>query len=484
MAAPAEPAATNESEREKNAADPETAPPRDENVSPRRTATETPSLERPDDSNDESPRRSRVPTPVSPSRSPERHSDALDQQSPGSLADAADPASVDPASAATATVDCPPGFVGRVIGKGGETIKGLQAQSGAHITIDQNFPEGVPRKIFISGSRGCVSIAARLVEELLRGVSGPLGGGVGPGQAQSSVRCPKEMVGRVIGRGGETVKGLQAATGARIQIDQSAAPCVVTITGNPRCVDAASRAVADVVRGGSTATYGAANRRREAHMSMSMAAMYGGPIPMRGAVRGRGRTDADAGAGVDVGVGPHYARGALYGEYEYPPGLGEYSREYAARGAHMEMAQLEHQFAAMGYGHPGGLMGVPMGPGHPGVRFGAPPYGNPNGFPYGAPDAYGGYGGDPGAYPPHAGSEMSAMYAAQMMQAHMMPPGQTRGGWIGAARGRSGPSARGPAAADGASGADGADAPRRLGVPRADGAVPAVPARRAGGARD
>ena len=92
--------------------------------------------------------------------------------------------------------------------------------------------------------------------------------------------------------------------------------------------------------------------------------------------------------------------------------------------------------------------------------------------------------GDPGAYPPHAGSEMSAMYAAQMMQAHMMPPGQTRGGWIGAARGRSGPSARGPAAADGASGADGADAPRRLGVPRADGAVPAVPARRAGGARD
>ena len=384
----------------------------------------------------------------------------------------------------TETVECPPGFVGRVIGKGGETIKGLQAQSGAHITVDQNFPEGAPRVISISGPPGCVAIAKRLVEELLRGGGARLGGGVGPGQAQQSVRCPKEMVGRVIGRGGETVKGLQAATGARIQIDQSASPCVVTITGNPRCVDAASRAVADVVRGGSTATYGAANRRREAHMSMSMAAMYGGPIPMRGAVRGRGRTDADAGAGVDVGVGPHYARGALYGEYEYPPGLGEYSREYAARGAHMKMAQLEHQFAAMGYGHPGGLMGVPMGPGHPGVRFGAPPYGNPNGFPYGAPDAYGGYGGDPGAYPPHAGSEMSAMYAAQMMQAHMMPPGQTRGGWIGAARGRSGPSARGPAAADGASGADGADAPRRLGVPRADGAVPAVPARRAGGARD
>jgi hypothetical protein len=57
---------------------------------------------------------------------------------------------------ATETLDCPPGLVGRVIGKGGETIKGLQAQSGAHITIDQNFPDGEPRKIAVSGPRGCV----------------------------------------------------------------------------------------------------------------------------------------------------------------------------------------------------------------------------------------------------------------------------------------------------------------------------------------
>jgi len=35
------------------------------------------------------------------------------------------------------------------------------------------------------------------------------------------VECPKEMVGRIIGRGGETIKGLQAQTGARVQIDQA-----------------------------------------------------------------------------------------------------------------------------------------------------------------------------------------------------------------------------------------------------------------------
>jgi hypothetical protein len=39
-----------------------------------------------------------------------------------------------------------PVLVGRIIGKGGETIRQLQGASGAHIDIDQNFPEGQPRK--------------------------------------------------------------------------------------------------------------------------------------------------------------------------------------------------------------------------------------------------------------------------------------------------------------------------------------------------
>ena len=173
--------------------------------------------------------------------------------------------------AATNLVDCPPGLVGRVIGKGGETIKGLQAQSGAHITIDQNFPEGVPRKISISGPAGCVDIATRLVEDLLKG--GPVrNGSVGPGQAQKLVDCPKEMVGRVIGRGGETIKGLQSQTGARIQIDQTATPCTVTITGNPYCVEAAARAVTDVINGGRRRPYSAATQHQ---MAAAAAAVYG-----------------------------------------------------------------------------------------------------------------------------------------------------------------------------------------------------------------
>ena len=317
----------------------------------------------------------------------------------------------------TETVECPPGFVGRVIGKGGETIKGLQAQSGAHITVDQNFPDGAPRVIGISGPPGCVAIAKRLVEELLRGGGARLGGGVGPGQAQQSVRCPKEMVGRVIGRGGETVKGLQAATGARIQIDQSASPCVVTITGNPRCVDAAARAVADVVRGGSTAAYGAANQRREA---MAAAATY------------RRRSLAHSAAAY--GDMPNFGASRIDARFAPRDPLDAHAM---ARFHSHSMAQLEHQFASMGYHgvphptHPthgtasaAASRGVPM-EGHP--RASAALYGFAGNR---APAAYG-YGPGPGPEAEYADGEYGvdpagAMYAMQMqahMQAHMMGMG-------------------------------------------------------------
>ena len=91
------------------------------------------------------------------------------------------------------------------------------------------------------------------------------------------------MVGRVIGRGGETIKGLQSQTGARIQIDQTATPCTVTITGNPYCVEAAARAVTDVINGGSTAPYSAATQHQ---MAIRIA---GGLENRRGAFTGQRR---------------------------------------------------------------------------------------------------------------------------------------------------------------------------------------------------
>ena len=40
-------------------------------------------------------------------------------------------------------VDCPVGIVGRIIGRGGETIRGLQLASQAHIAVNQVRPLGL-----------------------------------------------------------------------------------------------------------------------------------------------------------------------------------------------------------------------------------------------------------------------------------------------------------------------------------------------------
>ncbi len=61
------------------------------------------------------------------------------------------------------------------------------------------------------------------------------------------IECPKHMVGRIIGKGGETVKGLQKQFAASIQIEQNAVPCKVTITGPPPAVAAVERAVMDLI---------------------------------------------------------------------------------------------------------------------------------------------------------------------------------------------------------------------------------------------
>jgi rRNA processing protein Krr1/Pno1 len=139
-------------------------------------------------------------------------------------------------------------MVGKIIGRGGETIRSLQQNSGARITIDQNFPAGHPRKIHISGSPDVVERAKHMVNDVL---SAPTTGGrPGPQQGgpQIVLDIQKGIVGKLIGRGGETIKGLQQATGARVQIDQNALK--VTISGNQAAVDQAHSIVTSIIDGG------------------------------------------------------------------------------------------------------------------------------------------------------------------------------------------------------------------------------------------
>merc|ERR1719495_2732732 len=76
----------------------------------------------------------------------------------------------------------PSNKVGLVMGKGGETIKQICSQSGAHCQVDKTAPEGAREKtIVIKGTPDAVETAKRLISDKVNGGYGGGGGGGGNG---------------------------------------------------------------------------------------------------------------------------------------------------------------------------------------------------------------------------------------------------------------------------------------------------------------
>lgn len=50
--------------------------------------------------------------------------------------------------------------------------RALQQASMAHIVVDQNYPEGEPRKINVSGRPEAVERASKMIDELINGEPG------------------------------------------------------------------------------------------------------------------------------------------------------------------------------------------------------------------------------------------------------------------------------------------------------------------------
>ena len=120
-----------------------------------------------------------------------------------------------------------------MIGRGGETIRALQQASGAHIAVDQDVPPTAPRLVYVRGTPDAVWRAAAMVACLASDEAATTQSVIA--QFAAGVKCevavPRAMVGRVIGRGGDTVKLLQRAYGVNIQIDQVRGGGSVVVVG-------------------------------------------------------------------------------------------------------------------------------------------------------------------------------------------------------------------------------------------------------------
>jgi far upstream element-binding protein len=141
--------------------------------------------------------------------------------------------------------------VGQIIGSRGDIIQDIQNRSGAKALVDQKFPDGVPRKVHLTGTAAQVKVAADLIQLIVE--QGPtaihsnsLAGGP---TMNSMLECSKMQVGKIIGTKGAVIKDLQSRSGARIQIDQSIEPCKISITGTAPAVTSAVNLLQQVMAG-------------------------------------------------------------------------------------------------------------------------------------------------------------------------------------------------------------------------------------------
>ncbi|KAM7510859.1 hypothetical protein LguiB_009734 [Lonicera macranthoides] len=161
-------------------------------------------------------------------------------------------------------IEIPNGRVGVIIGKGGETIKYLQLQSGAKIQVTRDMdadPNSQTRAVELMGTSEQIAKAEQLITEVLAeaesGGSGVVSRRVTgqPGGAEQFVmKVPNNKVGLIIGKGGETIKNMQATTGARIQVIPLHLPPgdtsnerTVQIDGTSEQIEAAKQLVNEVI---------------------------------------------------------------------------------------------------------------------------------------------------------------------------------------------------------------------------------------------
>jgi len=119
-----------------------------------------------------------------------------------------------------------------IIGKGGSTIKRLQQDSGATFDLDRSSG-----RVRVLGRKAQVVHACELLDELLEQVGG----------SQELPLLPRQIP-LIIGRGGATIKQLQADSGASISVSKEEQ--LVRMRGSKQAVDSAMLMVKNLLAAG------------------------------------------------------------------------------------------------------------------------------------------------------------------------------------------------------------------------------------------
>lgn len=153
----------------------------------------------------------------------------------------------------TEEMDCPQEKVGIVIGAKGVIVQDIMRRCGCKITINQDYPDGQPRRVVFTGTRQQVDMGKNLVNSVI--AHGPAAVQSMPGQGNSvqDLKIVQSQVGKLIGPGGSTIKDIQQRCGVKMNVEQiipESDERRLRITGDASRVQAAAQMVFQVLHGG------------------------------------------------------------------------------------------------------------------------------------------------------------------------------------------------------------------------------------------
>ena len=165
-------------------------------------------------------------------------------------------------------MDCPQEKVGLVIGAKGVIIQEMMRRTGCKMVVNQDFPEGQPRKIVFTGTQEQIDEAMDLASKVM--AQGPAAlHSSGPNVVTQDLNIVQAQVGKIIGPGGITIKNLQQTCGVKMVIEQEFPESderKVRISGDADRVRTAVLAVCQLLEHGTTNLPG---------ITLSSAAAYG-----------------------------------------------------------------------------------------------------------------------------------------------------------------------------------------------------------------
>jgi len=170
-------------------------------------------------------------------------------------------------------IQVPKNAVGVVIGKGGEMINQIQGQTMTRVQFKPEDQHAMERECTISGNKDGVDQAVRRIQDLINQVQerdgnsgGNYGGNFGHWEAPNMQGgmgnqiteehlVPANRTGLVIGKGGETIKQINAQSGARAQIVKDPPPSsdpnykIFNIKGTPEQIKMCRQLIQEKVDG-------------------------------------------------------------------------------------------------------------------------------------------------------------------------------------------------------------------------------------------